>query len=51
MGAGSGHGSAPGVPEKMAEVNELLQSMPPKVADKLLTGFFNELSRYRKQDD
>ncbi len=41
-------GGSDGAPDRMAEVNEILQSLPPEVADKLLTGFYNELNRYRE---
>lgn len=37
-----------GIPERMAEINELLESLPRDVADKLLAGFYNELAQYRK---
>jgi sphinganine-1-phosphate aldolase len=50
-GLGGDPTQAPDVPERMAEINELLQAMPPEVADKLLTGFYNELSQYRKKED
>jgi glutamate/tyrosine decarboxylase-like PLP-dependent enzyme len=46
--AGIGGGEA-GVPERMAELNEILNSLPREVVDKILKNFFNELSHYRGQ--
>lgn len=42
VGIGGGN-----VPNRMAEINTLLESMPADLADRLLTAFYNEWSRYR----
>ena len=42
---GIGDGALPG---KMAEINQILNALPPELCDKLLTGFYNEWSRYRE---
>jgi glutamate/tyrosine decarboxylase-like PLP-dependent enzyme len=35
------------LPARMAEVNEVLNALPPKLREKLLTAYLNELFRYR----
>ncbi len=35
------------LPERMAGINEVLNSLPPELSEKLLTGFMNELLVYR----
>ena len=42
-----GEGSAP--PERMAEINAILNVLPPKLADRLLTAFYNDWNRYRDE--
>ena len=39
-----------GLPEKMAEINEILNALPPSITDRLLTKFFNELNQYRDEE-
>ena len=36
------------VPERMAEINEILNALPPGLREKLLTEFMNELLQYRE---
>ena len=36
------------VPERMAEINEILNALPPALREKLLTEFMNELLQYRE---
>lgn len=38
-----------GIPDRMAEINELLDALPRDVAEKLLTNFYNDLAQYRKE--
>jgi hypothetical protein len=47
--AGLGGGARPG--GDMAEVNQILNTLPPAATDRLLTFYFNELSRYREPTD
>lgn len=46
VGIGGG-GGAP--PERMAEINAILNVLPPKLADRLLTAFYNDWNRYRDE--
>jgi len=39
-----------GLPARMAEISDLLNSLPPPVAEKLLAVYFNDLFRYSKAD-
>ena len=39
------------LPERMAEINEILNALPPAVADRLLIKFFNELCQYKEAGD
>ena len=36
-----------GLPGKMAEINNILNVLPPKFSDKVLTAFYNEWNRYK----
>ncbi len=36
------------LPERLAEINQVLNALPAKVREKMLTEFFNELYRYRE---
>ena len=36
------------VPGDMADINEILDDLPSRVTDRLLTAFFNRMSRYRE---
>jgi sphinganine-1-phosphate aldolase len=38
------------VPERMAEINEVLNALPPALREKLLTEFMNELLHYREEE-
>ncbi len=42
-----GVGGDGGLPEKMAEINDVLDALPPKLVDRLLTGFYNDWNRYK----
>lgn len=46
--AGLRGGALPG--GDMAEVNRILNTLPPAVTDRVLTVYFNELSRYRERN-
>jgi len=37
------------LPERMAEINEILNALPPQLREKLVTEFMNELLRYREE--
>jgi glutamate/tyrosine decarboxylase-like PLP-dependent enzyme len=37
------------VPERMAEINQILNALPPEIADRLLSAFYNEVNRYREE--
>jgi hypothetical protein len=39
------------VPERMAEINEILNALPAGLREKLLTEFMNELLQYREGED
>jgi hypothetical protein len=39
------------VPEKMAEINEVLNALPAALREKLLTEFMNELLHYRGEGE
>jgi hypothetical protein len=36
------------LPGRMAEINEILNALPPRLADTLLVAYFNEVNRYRE---
>ena len=37
------------LPERMAEINEILNALPPQLREKLVTEFMNELLKYREE--
>lgn len=40
-------GQGNGLPKQMAEINQLMNVLPPKLVDKLLTAFYNDWNRYK----
>ena len=39
------------MPERMAEINEVLNVLSPEMADELLTRFFNEINKFKGKED
>ena len=47
LGMAGIQGSA--LPERMADINEILNALPPPIRERLVTEFMNELLQYREE--